>query len=87
MTGLIGGNFSIYSPIIDIMTSNQEQPILTGQKPAFLFPFGRRIGSQMNESPCNAGKTRIFIKPDEVFLTCNNPVSKIIFANPVRYQH
>jgi len=39
MTGLIGTFFNTYSQIIEIMKSNQEQPILTGEKPAFLFPF------------------------------------------------
>ena len=56
MTGLIGALFDIYFPIINLRPSNQEQQILTGEKPAFLFPFGRRIGSLMTWSSGNMKK-------------------------------
>jgi hypothetical protein len=44
-TGLNGAFLIIFSLIAGLRAWNPEQPILPGEKPACLFPFGRRISS------------------------------------------
>jgi hypothetical protein len=55
-TGLIGAFFDTYFPIINLRASNQEWPILTGEKPAFLFPIRGQIVSEMTWSPQDVEK-------------------------------
>ena len=57
-TGLIGGIFGTYLPITAFRASNQEQPILMWEKPAFLFPIGLQIVSEMTCSLID-GKTAV----------------------------
>jgi len=50
-TGLIGAFLILFFWITDHPAQNPKQEILTGEKPASLFPFGWRIGSQITFSP------------------------------------
>jgi len=47
VTGLIGALFALFFRITEDWTQNPEQGMETGGKPAYLFPIGRRIVSQM----------------------------------------
>jgi hypothetical protein len=42
-TGLNGAFLITFSAIDGLQALNREQPILQGEKPAFIFPFSRRI--------------------------------------------
>jgi len=48
VTGLIGALLSMNFQIIEIRAYNLKLSVLLGEKPAFLFPFGWQISSQMN---------------------------------------
>jgi len=56
-TGLIGAFFILFFRITDHPAQNPKQEISTGEKPASLFPFGWRIGSQITFSPWKGKKT------------------------------
>jgi len=56
VTGFIGAFLNPYFQIPGIWAWNPKSPILRGEKPALLFPFGWQIAVQMGWSRGNEGK-------------------------------